>query len=152
MLDWYDNLCQPCILVLGFWVLEYIFQIWLFKSEIYAISNLKLRCIEKCTNAYILCKRRIRLLEEGNCRYIFLCDYLLYKKHLKRKDFPYTTVDILFVLKKGLNNHIFHYRSSQNWRSIQPQCKKPTGCLANQVDIRKQLCELQLYSLLGYHK
>ena len=102
--------------------------------------------------AYILYTKHIHLLEVGSRRYRFLCDYLLYKKHLKRMDFSCTMVDILFLLMKGLNNHISHYQSSQSWRSIQPQCKKPVGCLANQVDIRKQLGELQHYSLLEYHK
>ena len=114
--------------------------------------NLNLRCMRQYTNAYILYTKRVHLLEVGIRKYRFLCDYLQYKKHLKRKDFSCTTADILFVLIKGSNNHISHYRSSPSWRNIQPQCKKPMGCLANLVDIRKQLCELQLYSLLGYHK
>ena len=65
--------------------------------------------MEECIDAYILNTKHIHLLEVGSRNYRFLCVYLLYKKHLKRMDFSCTTVDILFVLKKGLNNHIFHW-------------------------------------------
>ena len=58
--------------------------------------------------AYILYKIYIRRLEGGNHKYRFLCDYLLYKKHLQHMDFSCTMVDILFWLTMPLDSRIFH--------------------------------------------